>query len=421
MINKEPVPKFATESEEAQWWYEQRDRLTEKAEAALARGELKPRRLPPSPAEGSAASVEQVEVAGYNGTMPILIRSESQAESVPMCAFSKEDELERLLAEHPELLGEEEETIELVARQIDLPQAGVLDLLFVNGDGLPIAVETKIRKNPEARREVVGQVIDYMASLTDLTVDELNRRVGGKLRQAIDKLTEEAEADQAEESESDRLWEAVGTNLRAGQARLVVALDEAPQSLEKIFHFLARRSQLDVRLVTVQKHTSKAGDVFVPRTIVNPVTERDAPPPPPRQSDPRFLAVINAYDSSAPAGLRTTGRGRDARWVRPGGWPTGIGYAFWRNTSTIAVLLGLREKWQAGLADCLAGFDGREVADHNGKLSWRPNRRLKVELAITLPPEMIAQAMHDLIKMTKDVVTNRLSEIRRDGATPAAE
>ena len=49
-MNQKPIPKFATEAEEAQWWYEQRDQLTKKAEVALARGELKLRRLPPSPA-----------------------------------------------------------------------------------------------------------------------------------------------------------------------------------------------------------------------------------------------------------------------------------------------------------------------------------------------------------------------------------
>jgi hypothetical protein len=249
--------------------------------------------------------------------MPILIKNGSDSEVIPMCAFSNEEELERLLAEHPELLGEEEESIEFVARQIHLPQAGELDLLFVNSDGLPIAVETKIKKNPEARREVIGQVIDYLASLTDLTVDELNRRVSGKLKDAIDKLTEEAEADEAEESEFDRVWQAVGTNLRAGQARLVVALDEAPQSLERIFHFLARRSQLDVRLVTVQKHTSKVGNVFVPRTLVNPPTERDASPSPPPPADPRFLAVVHAYDSSAPADLRTSGISGKGRHIPP--------------------------------------------------------------------------------------------------------
>src|SRR5262249_26492719 len=48
-MNVKPIPKFDTEAEEAQWWYEQRDQLTEKAKAALARGELTLRRLPPSP------------------------------------------------------------------------------------------------------------------------------------------------------------------------------------------------------------------------------------------------------------------------------------------------------------------------------------------------------------------------------------
>lgn len=39
------LPKFASEAEEAQWWYEQRDQLSAKAEVAYARGELRLRQL----------------------------------------------------------------------------------------------------------------------------------------------------------------------------------------------------------------------------------------------------------------------------------------------------------------------------------------------------------------------------------------
>ena len=46
-MDAKPIPRFSNEAEEAQWWYEQRDRLTEQAEAALAQGELKLRRLEP--------------------------------------------------------------------------------------------------------------------------------------------------------------------------------------------------------------------------------------------------------------------------------------------------------------------------------------------------------------------------------------
>ncbi|MGD1073673.1 MAG: hypothetical protein ABSB15_26485 [Bryobacteraceae bacterium] len=50
-MDTNPIPRFSNEAEEAQWWYEQRDRLTEQAEAALAQGELRLRRLDPLPVQ----------------------------------------------------------------------------------------------------------------------------------------------------------------------------------------------------------------------------------------------------------------------------------------------------------------------------------------------------------------------------------
>jgi len=48
-----------------------------------------------------------------------------------------------------------------VARQVTLYSAGILDILLVDADGTPVAVEVKLGRNGESRREVVGQVIDY--------------------------------------------------------------------------------------------------------------------------------------------------------------------------------------------------------------------------------------------------------------------
>ncbi|MDQ6676886.1 MAG: hypothetical protein M3Z09_06280 [Acidobacteriota bacterium] len=45
-MDTQPIPTFADEAEEAQWWYQQRDQLTANAEAALARGEIEIRGLP---------------------------------------------------------------------------------------------------------------------------------------------------------------------------------------------------------------------------------------------------------------------------------------------------------------------------------------------------------------------------------------
>lgn len=74
-MNQKPIPQFTTEAEEAQWWYEQRHDLAEKAEGALARGELKIRRLSPSPAavSGPAKNIT-IRVPGQD-----LVRARSLA------------------------------------------------------------------------------------------------------------------------------------------------------------------------------------------------------------------------------------------------------------------------------------------------------------------------------------------------------
>lgn len=47
-MNSRSMPKFDTETDEARWWYEQRHRITDEAEASETRGELRLRRLPTS-------------------------------------------------------------------------------------------------------------------------------------------------------------------------------------------------------------------------------------------------------------------------------------------------------------------------------------------------------------------------------------
>lgn len=48
-MDTQAIPKFSNEAEEAEWWYQQRDRLTHQAGDALVRGELRIRRLAPLP------------------------------------------------------------------------------------------------------------------------------------------------------------------------------------------------------------------------------------------------------------------------------------------------------------------------------------------------------------------------------------
>jgi predicted DNA binding CopG/RHH family protein len=63
MADKLKIPKFSSEAEEAQWWYDHRDELTEAFEDAAAQGEL---------GSGSAARLASEGATG--GTPATTIR-----------------------------------------------------------------------------------------------------------------------------------------------------------------------------------------------------------------------------------------------------------------------------------------------------------------------------------------------------------
>jgi hypothetical protein len=56
-------------------------------------------------------------------------------------------------------------------------KSGKIDLLFISRDGYITIVETKLWRNPGARRDAVSQIIDYAKDLRDFSYEELDKRV----------------------------------------------------------------------------------------------------------------------------------------------------------------------------------------------------------------------------------------------------
>ena len=62
------------------------------------------------------------------------------------------------------------------ARSWKLP-AGYADTLHVNGSGRLTLSEFKLWRNPQARREVIGQILDYAKDLASWGYEDLQRQV----------------------------------------------------------------------------------------------------------------------------------------------------------------------------------------------------------------------------------------------------
>ena len=86
--------------------------------------------------------------------------------------YDSEDLFQRLLADHPSLLGSASGSsgrLLLVRREAPVPAADgqghwSLDHLFLDGDGVPVLVEVKRATETRALREVIAQMLDYAAN-----------------------------------------------------------------------------------------------------------------------------------------------------------------------------------------------------------------------------------------------------------------
>ena len=63
-----------------------------------------------------------------------------------------------------------------ICTELNTP-AGPIDNFMVTPSGLPVVVECKLWSNPEGRREVVGQILDYAKELSRWSSSDLQREV----------------------------------------------------------------------------------------------------------------------------------------------------------------------------------------------------------------------------------------------------
>src|SRR5665811_3934 len=92
--------------------------------------------------------------------------------------YTNEAELQDLIAEDAAVLPFEDigydEKFATVGKEVGL-HGNSLDLLAISPKGHIAVIETKLTKNPEIRREVVGQVLSYASSLWKMRYLDIER------------------------------------------------------------------------------------------------------------------------------------------------------------------------------------------------------------------------------------------------------
>lgn len=184
--------------------------------------------------------------------------------------FPSEEKLHDLVEAAPGMLPlSGSPSVVVLGREVGLGP-GYADLIAVEPDGRLVILEIKLRRNAEARRAVVAQILTYAAYLKGLAVSDFEALLRPHLSKAdADSIIELVRSsEQSAEIEDLEFSEGLAESLAGGGFRLVLVLDEAPSELVQLVGYLESISSgVVVDLITVSAYEAGGEHLLVPQRV----------------------------------------------------------------------------------------------------------------------------------------------------------
>ena len=137
-----------------------------------------------------------------------------------------------------------------ICRELSTP-AGPIDALYINELGRVILAEFKLWRNPQARREVIGQILDYTKELALWGYEDLQREVSRALKRTGN-VPYELVREQAPDVDEAEFVDSVTRHLNRGEFLLLIIGDGIREGVENIVQFVQSHSGLHFKLALVE-------------------------------------------------------------------------------------------------------------------------------------------------------------------------
>ena len=184
-----------------------------------------------------------------------------------------ESYIQKLIYENPQILP-----ISRIEPVYDSPvslcremplKTGYIDDIYINDEGFITIVECKLWKNPQARREVVAQIIDYAQALSEMDYETFEKQVllvrAGKEKSLFEIVkTEENTVDEKD------FVDTVSRNLKAGRFLLLIVGDGIQENAESLINFLNEYSKLSFTLsmIEINLYSTTNGILAIPHVLL---------------------------------------------------------------------------------------------------------------------------------------------------------
>lgn len=216
-----------------------------------------------------------------------LVSDSGQLQRVEHQLYSSEDILQELVGKHPEVLAGDQIDPSapprwlLIRREATIPDSAEgqdrwwLDHLLLDQLGIPTLVEVKRSTDTRIRREVVGQMLDYVANaqaywaagrIRQMLADQV-----GSPELADNRLAEYLGVSDEPEATAKQLgdyWNRVEANMREGNVRLLFVADELPRELKRLIEFLNEQfTKIEVLGLELRQYVGQGIKALVPRVV----------------------------------------------------------------------------------------------------------------------------------------------------------
>ena len=212
---------------------------------------------------------------------PLIIQEGSEPvilDKVDISSGSYDEKfIQELAFEHPSCLPVSEidrayEQLVPICMELNTP-AGPLDALYVTPTGRLVILEAKLWRNPEARRKVVAQVLDYAKEISRWDYEDLQRETSRRLGKKGNVLYELV-SKQYPDVEEGQFVDEVQQSLKLGRFLLMILGDGIREGAAAIADFIGSVGSLEFTFGLVELAMYKGdgvGLVVQPRVIARTV------------------------------------------------------------------------------------------------------------------------------------------------------
>ncbi|BAZ93733.1 exonuclease III [Thiohalobacter thiocyanaticus] len=210
-----------------------------------------------------------VHVSDGGGVVPL--------KRVPLTSSEKENEynevwLQNVLFQEPGCLPVNEvdsaySDLVPICRELST-SVGYIDILYATPRGQLVILEAKLWRNPESRRKVVGQILDYATELSRWSYEDLQREVS-KATKRKGNVLYDIVAERFPELDESQFVDEVSQSLRLGRFLLLVAGDGIREGVSNIAEYLQGYHALHFTfgLVEVMVYQMNGGYLIQPHVL----------------------------------------------------------------------------------------------------------------------------------------------------------